>query len=417
MKPLLHLLTIAVFGLGLSAAVTFAQDGAQASAQDAATKAARLDADREKAFALVEQNNFKEALPLLEKVYAAKPDDVKVIPRLAIALVAMAGVNPDQSAALVQLKRARQLAEKAQKLGNDSELMKTLLARIPAEGDAPTGEKRQRTPAEDAMSEAENAFTSGDMEKALAGYARAEKLDPKLYEAPLYAGDAYFKLEKITEAGQAYARAIAIDPDRDTAYRFWGNVLMQSGKLDAAREKFIEAVIAEPYGRAPWEFLSRWAKAKQLELSHPRIDIPTSSVKRKDDKNIDITAMLSGKEDGTAAWMGYSISKAAWMTDDKEFKKAYPQETQYRHSLQEEISGLRLALELVTNQLKEKKLKEKDLDVSLANLLKLQRANLIEPFILFAKVDDGIAQDYAAYRQANRDKLRQYLMEFVAPNK
>ena len=65
----------------------------------------------------------------------------------------------------------------------------------------------------------------------------------------------------------------------------------------------------------------------------------------------------------------------------------------------------------------ERKLKEKDLDVSLANLLKLQRANLLEPFLLFAKVDEGIAQDYAAYRQANRDKLRQYLMEFVAPNK
>ena len=50
-------------------------------------------------------------------------------------------------------------------------------------------------------------------------------------------------------------------------------------------------------------------------------------------------------------------------------------------------------------------------------LLKLHRAGLLEPFILFAKADQGIAQDYSAYRQANRAKLRQYLLEYVAPNK
>jgi hypothetical protein len=38
---------------------------------------------------------------------------------------------------------------------------------------------------------------------------------------------------------------------------------------------------------------------------------------------------------------------------------------------------------------------------------------LIEPYILFVRADQGIAQDYEAYRAANRDKLRRYLLQIV----
>jgi Flp pilus assembly protein TadD len=382
----------------------------------AAQDTQEYEAARAKVKTLVEQNNLKDALPMLEKMYAIKSDDAEMLPYLALALASRAVTNPDETAKKKDFLRARALAEKALKLGNDSGLVKTLLDRVPTE-EMLNAEPHKRTPAEEALQAGENAFSSGAMEKALAEYGRAEKLDPKLYEAPLFIGDVYFQMKKIDEAGKAYARAIAIDPDRDTAYRFWGNVLLRNGKPDEAREKFIEAVIALPYDKSPWEFLSRWAKAKGVELSHPRVEIPTSSVKRKDDKNISITAMMSDKQDGSAAWTAYSISKAAWMVDDKRFKEAYPQEAKQRHSLKEEVGCLRVAISSLEVQLKEKTIQEKDLDVSLANLLKLHRAGLLEPFLLFAKADEGIVQDYAAYRQANRAKLRQYLMEFVAPNK
>ena len=374
------------------------------------------EAARAKVKTLVEQNNLKDALPMLEKMYAVKPDDAEMLAFLSLALVSRAVPNPDEAAKKKDYLRARTLAEKAQKLGNDTGLVKTLLERIPTE-EMLNAEPRKRTPAEEALQAGENAFSSGEMEKALAEYNRAEKLDPKLYEAPLFIGDVYFHTKRIEEAGKAYARAIAIDPDRDTAYRFWGNVLLKNGKPDEAREKFIEAIIALPYHNSPWEFLSRWGKAKGVELSHPRVEIPMSSVKRKDDKNIDITALLSDKKDGSSAWFGYSLVKATWVTDDKQFKEAHPKETKYRHSLKEEMSCLSVVIGGLEKDLDEKKVKEKDLDVSLANLLKLHRAGLLEPFLLFAKADEGIAQDYAAYRQANRAKLRQYLMEFVAPNK
>ena len=55
----------------------------------------------------------------------------------------------------------------------------------------------------------------------------------------------------------------------------------------------------------------------------------------------------------------------------------------------------------------------KDPDVS--TLLKLHQAGMIEPYVLLNAADEGIAQDYAAYREKNRAKLEQYLSEFVVP--
>ena len=55
----------------------------------------------------------------------------------------------------------------------------------------------------------------------------------------------------------------------------------------------------------------------------------------------------------------------------------------------------------------------KDPDVS--TLLKLHQAGMIEPYVLLNAADEGIAQDYAAYRERNRTKLEQYISEFIVP--
>jgi len=114
--------------------------------------------------------------------------------------------------------------------------------------------------------------------------------------------------------------------------------------------------------------------------------------------------------------MIYSIGRAAWMTE-KRFFEAFPNEKQYRHSLREESESLRVTAESVLTQLKEGKLKESSLDMSIANLLKVHKDGLLEPFVLLAKADDGIARDYAEYRKNNRDKLRRYLNEYVTAGK
>ena len=53
----------------------------------------------------------------------------------------------------------------------------------------------------------------------------------------------------------------------------------------------------------------------------------------------------------------------------------------------------------------------------LGRLVKLHDEGLVEAFVLLARPNQGIAQDYDAYRKANRDKLRRYMTEYVAAGK
>jgi hypothetical protein len=46
-------------------------------------------------------------------------------------------------------------------------------------------------------------------------------------------------------------------------------------------------------------------------------------------------------------------------------------------------------------------------------LIELYDKGLLEPYILLAIPDAGIAKDHVAYLEKNRDKLRQYVMEYV----
>jgi tetratricopeptide (TPR) repeat protein len=375
------------------------------------------EADFKRAFELVKANKMPEAAPILEKLHEAKPEDAAVLELLAYAISVNMALEKDADKRKKELLRARSMAVRAKEIGRDSQIIQLLLELISPEGEmAGIAGSDKRTPAEEALVEGEAAFSKGDMERAIEHYERALKLDPKLYEAPLYIGDAYNTSGKRDKAYESYARAVAIDPNRETAYRYWGNVLMRENKLKEAKEKLIEAVIAAPYTRVTWQFLGNWAERSQVRLSHPRIDIPTSSVQKKDDNSINIFVNPSEKKDGSDAWMLYSIGRAAWMTDNK-FSEAFPNEKKYRHSLREESESLSLTIESVQNQLKEGKLKESSLDVSIANLLKLHRNGLIEAYVLLAKPDAGIASDYAEYRKNNRDKLRRYLNEYVTAEK
>jgi len=377
------------------------------------------EAERKKVFVLLDENKYNEALPILEKLAAAKPDDLQVIEYLAITILANTTITKkDRDEIKKELVRARALAIKAKELGSKSPLIEVVLQRLPpgADPDSLVAEKK-RTPAQEALNEGEQAFSKGDMRGAIEHYERAAKLDPKLYEAPLFIGDAYYHSKKPDKAGEFYARAIAIDPDRETAYRYWGNVLLSEGRMEESKEKFIEAIISEPYQKLPWQFLTNWANRNRKTLGHPFIEIPKSSIERKDDKNINIFVDPDDKKDGTSSWMVYSLMRVGWMIDNnKKFTETFPNEKVYRHSLPEESNALRATAENVADLLKVGKLKEGSLDISIANLLKLHRVELIEAFVLLAIPDQGIAGDYADYRNKNRDKLRKYLAEYVINN-
>ncbi|MGH9968340.1 MAG: tetratricopeptide repeat protein [Pyrinomonadaceae bacterium] len=381
------------------------------------------DPQRARALKLYESSNYTEALPLLEKLAAANPTDIGILSRLGFALYASATAIKDPVKRKAGYERARQILIKSRDLGDDSNLTRGTLDALasPDPTEIPLSNIRE---AEKAIREGEEAFVRGELDQALASYERALKLDPKLYEAALFAGDMYFKkghlapdgsekYDLMNKAGEWFAKAVQINPDRETAHRYWGDALMMGqNKREESRQKFAEAIVAEPYNRRAWVGLIQWSERYRIKLGHPRIE-PPANVSPLKDNRMSITIdpkSLEDKGDGSSAWMLYGITRAAWAMN--KFAREFPSEKAYRHSLREEAEALSSVATVVKQQMKEGKIKQ--IDPMIERLVKLHDEGLVEAFVLFARANQGIARDYGEYRKMNREKLRRYLLEYVS---
>ena len=381
------------------------------SATSATVLAVQDDPERQRAFALFNESKIAEALPLFEKLAVRYPEDREVLEPLGMLLISQAGSLKDAAARKEMRKRGREVLVKAQKLGANSALLKSMLESVTPDGDTDEAFSTKKE-VDEAMREGEAAFMKADMKKAIEMYQKALLLDPNVYEAALFTGDVYYKTAEQKKAGEWFARAIAIDPDRETAYRYWGDSLMKQGRATEAGEKFVEAYIAEPYSRLSRAAFVNWAQKLNVPIAHPEVQIP-ANVTPKEGSNVTITLDPSmfkkeGKNPSDAAWLTYGLVRASWTMS--EFAKQYPKEKKYRHSLKEEAAAFRSAIRV----LEEKKVK--DPDRSLQTIVKLEKEGLLEAFILLAMPDEGIAQDFPAYRKTNADNLRRYVKAYVLNN-
>ncbi|MDQ3820646.1 MAG: tetratricopeptide repeat protein, partial [Acidobacteriota bacterium] len=253
---------------------------------------------RERALLLYEQNKFTEAIPILEKLVRIKFDDLVVWERLGWATLVAAGSIKDPEERKKARDRARTALLRAKELGDDSELLREGLDALskPDPTDLAFSSNKE---ADAAMREGEEAHTRGDLDKAIAAYQRALQLDPKLYFAPLFIGDMYYKKgyqtsdprarnELLDKAGEWFAKAIAIEENIETAHRYWGDALMLQGKQQEAMMKFVEAIIAEPGNRNGYMGLMQWAQRNQVNMAHPNIDIPVK-VSMTADKKLNVS--------------------------------------------------------------------------------------------------------------------------------
>ena len=375
--------------------------------------------DRRRAFELYDANNMAAALPLLEQLATANPNDVAVLSRLGFALYASTSTEQVPATRARLRERARTTLLRARQLGDNSNLTTMVLDAL-SSPDATQVPFSNIKAAEGAMREGEAAFVSGDMDKAIAAYKRALDSDPRLYDAALYSGDAEFKKaynstdpqfrnNHFNAAGVWFAKAISIDANRETAYRYWGDALDALGKTVEARDKFVEAIIADPYSRNPYVGLSQWAERHRVQLGHPKIEPPNSTTTGGDNNTLNIDPRTLNSTDGTNNWLLYNQTRTAWFKSD--FFKNYPNEKVYRHTLKEEATAFRMVAEAAAKDLQSGKVKA--LEPALALLVKLNEDGFVEAYVLFARPDEGIARDYSAYRSMNREKLKQYWVNVV----
>ncbi len=409
MRPKYLLGLLVLFALSLQP-LEASQSSAPAS--DADTRRA-FESNRRYAFELYDQGKVVESLPLLEDLASAKPDDAEIVARLGVTLVMYAATLKDPETATRTRKRGRELCAKAKQLGSDDYMVRYLLETMAEDGSR--GKFSDNETIEQALKEGEAAWVKGDLESAKAAYLRAHLLDPANYEAALFIGDVYFREQQWGSACEWFSQATKINPDRETAYRYWADALFMMRKTKAAREKYIEAFITEPFTTSTRSALARFGERMQLTLAHPKIESPNSlksDPSKPNSINITIDSGSLQAKDGTNNWMLYEVSRAAWRTDEVR-KRRLPNEKEYRHSMMEEVDALNMVAAQVESQLKAKKIKQ--LDPSLQVLLRLKNEGLLEAYVLLARADEGIAQDYAAYFRDNREKLRRYMSQYVVP--
>ncbi len=367
------------------------------------------DDEAARANALYKAGKRPEALPLYEDLAKAHPNEMVYAERLADCLGAEAAQLSDPAQIKAVRTRERDAAKRAVELGDTAVYVKSMADIDPDQplysGIAGAGKAL--------LAEAEKAYTAGDFPAAMAKYTAAAEADPKLYEAPLFAGDTAYVEGDPKTAAIWFARAIGVDPDRETAYRYWGDAILKYGDDPAAaREKFIDAIVAEPYSKFAWQGITQWAQIEKATVLAPKIDRPAAPVvDTKKPNNINITLDADATDDkkhpGASAWVMYSLIRAGYRGD--EFKKNFPNEKEYRHTLKEEDAALGGVAEGIKNQ----GIKAADLDESLRNLVELNDAGMLDCWILISGADDGIAQDYDGYRKEHRQLLHDYLERFV----
>ena len=357
---------------------------------------------------LMEQTKYTEALPLLEKIATLEPNDGATQFYLGFALIGQATNTKDDAARKALRVRARNAFVKAKSLQFDEPRLEALILSLPEDG-SDSAAFSPSSKADTLIREGEALLTQGKGDEALKKYQQALEADPKSYHAALFSGDIYLQKQDFAQAEIWYQKAIAIDPNRETAYRYSATPLMKQRKIEAARDRYVEAFITEPYNRFAVAGLIQWGNTTQTPLGHPKIDIPTNvTFDEKGDAKIDLdaSALLGNKDDGSFAWISYGVARSQWRKE--KFTKTFPSEKTYRHSLVEEVDALRSVLSTATTDKR-----TKNLSPSLAKLKKLDDDGLLEAYILMARPDEGIAQDHPAYLKQNRDKLRRYVNEYV----
>jgi tetratricopeptide (TPR) repeat protein len=360
---------------------------------------------REQAFSLFQQGKRLEALPLLEELVKAAPRDTSLLVTLAACLVEHAAALPDQQGGGKERLRARELVDRAREQGDQSVLalnLSQLLKQLPETGSI----RFSSNPAvEQAMRAGEAAFSRRDFPGAIEHYSKALELEPGNYSAALFIGNSYDRQDQFALASQWYERAIQLDRNIETAFRYYADMLAKQGDWTKSRAMLIHAAVAEPYNRMVWRELKAWATLNSTQIVEVFVGIPAESAGGQN-----TTAVSSD-----LVWGSYWEVRGRWQKGD-EFKNRFPVEAKYRHSLPEEAQALSAAAEnLVKLESGGKLPVSVRSDESAGLLLKLHKARLVEPYVLFSLGDSGIARDYEGYRAKNRDKLEEYMERFVVP--
>ncbi|MGC4071151.1 MAG: tetratricopeptide repeat protein [Nibricoccus sp.] len=351
---------------------------------------------------------YAEAVAIYEEQLKLHPEDPALLARLAHVLNLQAHSLTDSAEAKKLNKRARELAEKAEKLGTTDPLSPLLLREINPDGsivDLPKGSFSRNKEVDESIRKGEAAFGRHDYAGAIEHYRKAAELEPINYSAALWTGDAYFASKQLEPACEWFQRAIAISPDIEIAHRYLGDALAGLGRREEAYNEWIAALICEPYARLTRQHFTE--KMRQAAESRGRV-IPRFPAMRSTMKDKQIHLAVS-PDDGLLI-MAYNVSAVGWR--EAEFSRHFPKESSSRRSLPEEIAAINAMLEVAEVAKPEDKAAMAKWRSVVDGLTALKQEGLLESFVFFERADQELVKDYVEYRAQHRAELHRYVWKY-----
>ena len=359
---------------------------------------------------LNQQARLQDARHIEATWLQAHPDDADVLGMQAATLMLQANGEADATRATDLRKQAFGDATRARQLGSKEIMIDLVLARTDASGRGfePEVAVASSLAVKQEMAKGEQAFGRRDLAEALAAYQRAWALDPHCYEAALYTGDAYFAQQRFAEAIEWFGKACTLDPNRETAFRYLGDACLRAQKVKEARSAYIDAVIAAPYSRLTRNALQKFAEVTGRPLRAPQVQRLPAKVAWDNGK-----VQVSVDPKAGSLLLAYALGRARWNVEER--AKYFDAAAKPRHALYEECAGLRLLIATAAEAGANEDAASRELKPTIATLAAIDKAGLLEPFVLLDAADEGIAQDYPAFRQLHRDALVRYINEFWFP--
>ena len=380
-------LKIQIFILLAFASLSFAQEKPSNDIKELSAKAQQL----------VSEGKYIEALPVLEKLAPVLSDNSEFMAHYGVAVMTNSVTLATPEARKKERVRAVEILNRAKKLGTQNVRALNLLDQIPADGGDGDNFEDENSEVSNALREGEAFFGRGEYDKAFAAYEKAYKLNPQSYEAVVFMGDSLYAQKKYKESEAWFAKAAAISPDREMAHRYWGDALLYQKKFKESLDKFADALIAEPFSRMSWDSLNRWSEQTGKEVKLLTISPPGNELAGE----IKITEASLKTEDGTIHWKLYGEARKKQI-----LKNAG---TGARHNLADETAAWRKVAEAVRADIKLGKIKYPD--QSLVNLIKTDDAGFLESYILLLRGHEDFEEDYLVYREKNRAKMKQFIIE------
>ncbi len=183
----------------------------------------------------LQKNDYANALPILEELYANYPDQTRFGLRLAqcykvLELIPEARRVTDAVIATWKQQRIEEIQKKiaqAQAAGKDTSEMK-----VPEDPRSPQLELLQGN----------LCLAEEKADEALTYFQRAQQATPRLPDLHLSIAQAYFKLKRWQDAEEAYFQALDIDPDSAAAHHGLAQVYLQMRHFKEAAEAAVTAV-------------------------------------------------------------------------------------------------------------------------------------------------------------------------------